>query len=68
MTTKRKVRTQADLFTTVKFIQIATKVWTKDTGETESSVIALGDDGNVYQYYHTEKAWVPFSTDILRRV
>lgn len=66
--TKHKVRTEADLFQNIKFTQITVRTWTLDTGEASSSVVALGDDGNVYQYYHSEKAWVPYSTDILRRV
>jgi hypothetical protein len=68
MTTKRKVRTEAELFQSVKFTQLAVRPWTGDSGDQQSSIIALGDDGNVYQYYHSEKAWVPYSTDILRRV
>lgn len=51
-----------------RFIQLAVRPWSTDDGKESSSVVALGDDGIVYQYYHSEKAWIPYSSDILRRV
>lgn len=51
----------------VKFIQIISQPWEGEDG-LQSSLVALGDDGCVYKYYHSEKSWVPLSMDILRRV
>lgn len=65
---KRKVSTQTTLFENVKFVQLVVRPWEREEGKQQSSLVALGDDGNAYQYYHSEKAWVPLSTDILRRV
>jgi hypothetical protein len=51
----------------VRFIQIISVSYTYKDGEGEgSSVVALGDDGIVYQYRRGDiQAWVPFNTDIL---
>lgn len=71
MTQKRKQG--GDLFTDresrVKFVQIIAVTYTYSDGTGEgSSVVALGDDGRVYQYRRGEiNAWVPFSSEILRR-
>lgn len=60
---------QKGLFeTSVKFVQIIAQPWEGDEGKQQSTLCALGDDGVVYKYYHSEKAWVPLSSDILRRV
>jgi hypothetical protein len=55
---------------TVKFVQIISVTYTYSDGTGEgSSVVALGDDGRVYQYRRGEiNAWVPFNMDILERV
>ena len=54
----------------VRFIQIISVTYTYSDGQGEgSSVVALGDDGCVYQYRRGDiNAWVPFNTDIVRRV
>lgn len=54
-------------FPDVKFVQLVIQPWTSDDGKDQGSIVALGDDGCVYKYYHSEKAWVPYSSDILRR-
>jgi hypothetical protein len=54
----------------IKFIQIISVSYTygDDSDKQGSSVVALGDDGIVYQYRRGDtNAWVPFSSDILRR-
>jgi hypothetical protein len=60
-------RTVARKPATVKFVQIISQPWEGDEGTIQSSLVALGNDGGVYKYYHSEKAWVPLSSDILRR-
>jgi hypothetical protein len=54
----------------VKFVQIISVTYTYKDGEGEgSSVVALGDDGRVYQYRRGEiNAWVPYNHEIFRRV
>jgi hypothetical protein len=51
----------------VKFTQLVVKQWDGDDGKRQGSIVALGDDGCVYQYYHSEKAWIALSDVILRR-
>lgn len=66
-TTKRKPLFGEDGEPKVRFVQIISVSYTYKDGEGEgSSVVALGDDGVVYQYRRGEiNAWVPFNTDIL---
>lgn len=54
----------------VRFVQIISVSYTYDNGEGQgSSVVALGNDGVVYQYRRGDiNAWVPFNSDIIRRV
>lgn len=71
MARKASTASQSEsLFTEkVKFIQIISVTYTHSDGEGQgSSVIALGDDGNVYQYRRGDiNAWVPFNSTIFRK-
>jgi hypothetical protein len=51
----------------IKFTQLVVRTYDDEGGRRQSSIVALGSDGKVYQYYHREGAWVPLSSDILRR-
>lgn len=71
MATKRQQRLFGDEGKPqVRFIQIISVSYTYgDDGEKQSSsIVALGEDGVVYQYHRGQvNAWVPFNSDILRR-
>lgn len=61
-------RNQGSLFRKPKFIQLIERQWEGDDGKLHSSVCALADNGSVYQYTHSERAWIPLSDDICERV
>lgn len=52
----------------VKFIQLLVQPYVSQDGREGSAVIALGDDGRAYRYYHSERAWVAMPTTILEKV
>ena len=56
--TSKKKATRKSPKRRVKFTQIAVRHWSNDMVEMQSSVVALGDDGCVYQYQRTSCGWV----------
>lgn len=48
----------------VKYTQIATGQWRAGDGNLNHNILALGSDGNVYQYYKSEQMWYPLGRKI----